>query len=384
MEKKCEVRVGRVLAVFGTRPEAIKMCPLVRTLMARRQLQTTVCVSGQHREMLDPVLASFGVTPAFDLRVMKPNQTLADITTAVLLRLDAVLRESMPDLVLVHGDTTTAFAAALSCFYHQIPVGHVEAGLRTYRTDAPYPEEFNRQAIGSIARLHFAPTEAARDNLLREGKAAGSVFVTGNTVIDALRTTVREDYTHPVLAWAQQGRMLLVTAHRRENLGEPMRRIFRAVRRIAEEYPDVRVVCPVHSNPVVRQIAHEELDGCPRIRCTEPLDVVDFHNFLARCTLVLTDSGGIQEEAPALGKPALVLREDTERPEGVRTGNLCVVGTDEKKIHAACARLLDDPVAYARMAHAENPYGDGNACARIADIVEDFLTAQRENAPLNV
>ena len=375
----------KIMLVFGTRPEAIKMCPLVNELKARAdEFETVVTVTGQHREMLDQVLRVFDVTPDHDLAIMKPGQTLFDVTCDVLLKLRAVLEDERPDVVLVHGDTTTSFAAALACFYLQIPVGHVEAGLRTHDIYSPWPEEFNRQAIGSIARLHFAPTEAARDNLLREGKAAGSVFVTGNTVIDALRTTVREDYTHPVLAWAQQGRMLLVTAHRRENLGEPMRRIFRAVRRIAEEYPDVRVVCPVHSNPVVRQIAHEELDGCPRIRCTEPLDVVDFHNFLARCTLVLTDSGGIQEEAPALGKPALVLREDTERPEGVRTGNLCVVGTDEKKIHAACARLLDDPVAYARMAHAENPYGDGNACARIADIVEDFLTAQRENAPLNV
>ena len=359
-----------IMLVFGTRPEAIKMCPLIQELRTRKDIRTLCCVTGQHRQMLDQVLSAFHVTPDYDLAIMKDGQTLFDVTTRVMEELKNVLAEAKPDLVLVHGDTTTTFAAALTCFYMQIPVGHVEAGLRTYQLDSPFPEEFNRQAVGVVAKYHFAPTEQARQNLLRENKTPETIFVTGNTAIDALKTTVRADYQNPELEWAKGSRLILLTAHRRENLGEPMRAIFRAVRRIADEVPDVKVLYPVHMNPTIRALAQEILGGDERIRLISPMDVVDFHNMLARSDLVMTDSGGIQEEAPSLGKPVLVLRDTTERPEGVAAGTLKLVGTDEETIYREAKRLLTDEAAYHRMSVASNPYGDGQACRRIADILE--------------
>ncbi len=360
----------KVIVIFGTRPEAIKMCPLVKELKKRSSLQTVVCVTGQHRSMLHQVLEAFSVTPDYDLDIMKDKQTLFDINTAVLERLKPVLEQEKPDLVLVHGDTSTTFAAALACFYLQIPVGHVEAGLRTGNIYSPYPEEFNRQAVSIISALNFAPTEQAKANLLAEGRGKDNTFVTGNTAIDALKSTVRADYSHPDLDWAKDSRLILITAHRRENLGEPMHAMFRAIRRIIDEHPDVKAIYPIHLNPVVRQAAAEELGGCDRIRMIEPLDVLDFHNFLARSYLVLTDSGGIQEEAPSLGKPVLVMRDTTERPEGIAAGTLKLVGTDEDVIYNSFKRLLCDEDEYTRMSHASNPYGDGHACERIADIIE--------------
>lgn len=360
----------KVMLVFGTRPEAIKMCPLVLELKSRpEQFETVVCVTGQHREMLDQVLRAFQVMPDYDLSIMKEKQTLFDITVNILERIKAVLEEVKPDVVLVHGDTSTTFVTALSCFYLQIPVGHVEAGLRTYNIYSPYPEEFNREAVGIIARYNFAPTSKSRENLLREGKQPDSIFVTGNTAIDALKTTVRENYTHPELEWAADSRLVVITAHRRENLGQPMHNMFRAIRRIMDEHPDVKAVYPIHMNPIVRQEADEELSGCDRIRIIEPLDVLDFHNFLARSYMILTDSGGIQEEAPSLAKPVLVMRDTTERPEGIAAGTLRLVGTDEKVIYHNFKELLEDRAAYDAMAHASNPYGDGFASRRIADIL---------------
>ena len=359
-----------IMLVFGTRPEAIKMCPLIQELRTRKDIRTLCCVTGQHRQMLDQVLSAFHVTPDYDLAIMKDGQTLFDVTTRVMEELKNVLAEAKPDLVLVHGDTTTTFAAALTCFYMQIPVGHVEAGLRTYQLDSPFPEEFNRHAVGVVAKYHFAPTEQARQNLLRENKKPETIFVTGNTAIDALKTTVRADYQNPELEWAKGSRLILLTAHRRENLGEPMRAIFRAVRRIVDEVPDARVLYPVHMNPTIRALAQEILGGDERIRLIPPMDVVDFHNMLARSDLVMTDSGGIQEEAPSLGKPVLVLRDTTERPEGVAAGTLKLVGTDEETIYREAKRLLTDEAAYHRMSVASNPYGDGQACRRIADILE--------------
>ena len=359
-----------IMLVFGTRPEAIKMCPLVNELKTRKGLRTVVCVTGQHRQMLDQVLAAFGVEPDYDLSIMKDKQTLFDITTNILNRIKAVLEEVKPDVVLVHGDTSTTFVTALACFYLQIPVGHVEAGLRTYNIYSPYPEEFNRQAVSIISQYNFAPTARARDNLLHEGKRAETIFVTGNTAIDALQTTVREDYTHPELTWAQGSRLIVITAHRRENLGEPMHHMFRAIRRIMDEHPDVKAIYPIHMNPVVRQAADEELRGCDRIHIIGPLEVLDFHNLLARSYLILTDSGGIQEEAPSLGKPVLVMRDTTERPEGIDAGTLRLVGTNEDVIYRNFKQLLEDKDAYQAMAHASNPYGDGRACRRIADILE--------------
>lgn len=362
MEKK------RVMLVFGTRPEAIKMCPLVNELKGRPdEFETIVCVTGQHREMLDQVLGVFEVVPDYDLHVMKSGQTLFDVTSDVLLKIKSVLEAERPDAVLVHGDTTTSFAAALAAFYLQIPVGHVEAGLRTYDLYSPWPEEFNRQAVDVISQWYFAPTETSKRNLLDEGKAAERIFVTGNTGIDALRHTVRDDYSHPDLDWAKGSRLILVTAHRRENLGEPMHRMFRAIRRVMEERPDTKAIYPIHMNPQVRKAAHEELDGFDRLRIIDPLEVVDFHNFMAASHLILTDSGGIQEEAPSLGKPVLVMRDTTERPEGIEAGTLRLVGTGEEKICFEFSRLLDDQAAYAEMSHASNPYGDGHASERIAD-----------------
>lgn len=358
-----------IMIVFGTRPEAIKMCPLVKELKGRKELRTVVCVTGQHRQMLDMVLDAFHVTPDYDLSIMKEKQTLFDVTTGILERIKMVLEEVRPDVVLVHGDTSTTFVTALACFYMQIPVGHVEAGLRTYNIYSPYPEEFNRQAVGIIAKYNFAPTSVSRENLLREGKSADTIFVTGNTAIDALKTTVRENYTHPELEWAAGSRLIMLTAHRRENLGQPMHNMFRAIRRVLEEHPDTKAIYPIHMNPVVRQAAEEELGCCDRVRIIEPLDVLDFHNFLARSYMILTDSGGIQEEAPSLGKPVLVMRDTTERPEGIAAGTLKLVGTSEETIYREFTRLLTDSAAYDAMSKASNPYGDGHACQRIADIL---------------
>lgn len=359
----------KIMMVFGTRPEAIKMCPLVKELKSRDNTKTIVCVTGQHRQMLDQVLDTFDVKPDYDLAVMKERQTLFDITNTILSKIRQVLEVERPDVVLVHGDTSTTFVTALACFYLQIPVGHVEAGLRTYDIYSPYPEEFNRQAVGIISRYHFAPTQMAMQNLTNEGKKADTIYVTGNTAIDALQTTVREDYSHPHLEWAKNSRLIMITAHRRENLGEPMRNMFRAIRRVMDEHPDVKAIYPIHMNPVVRQTADEILSGTDRIRIIEPLDVIDFHNFLSRCYLVLTDSGGIQEEAPSLGKPVLVMRDSTERPEGIAAGTLKLVGTSEEVIYQNFKQLLEDETEYARMSGASNPYGDGKASKRIADIL---------------
>lgn len=356
----------KVMICFGTRPEAIKMCPLVKALARRPEaFETVVCVTGQHREMLRQVLDVFGVEPKYDLAVMEPRQTLFTITEKILASIEPVLDREKPDLVLVHGDTTTSFACALAAFYRQIPVGHVEAGLRTHDIHSPYPEEFNRQAVGLVAKYHFAPTETARDNLLREGKDPAHICVTGNTGIDALKTTVRGDYESELLDWAAGSRLVLLTAHRRENLDGGMRRVFRAIARVAGERPDVKLVFPVHPNPQVQALADEYLRH-ERIRLTPPLDVLDFHNLMARAYLVLTDSGGIQEEASALGKPVLVLRDTTERPEGVAAGTLKLVGTGEREIYDEFLRLLDDRAAYERMSGASNPYGDGTASEKIA------------------
>lgn len=359
----------KVMLVFGTRPEAIKMCPLVNELKKRKELQTVVCVTGQHRQMLDMVLEAFGVTPDYDLSIMKDKQTLFDVTTNILNRIKEVLEKEKPDVVLVHGDTSTTFVTALACFYLQIPVGHVEAGLRTYNIYSPYPEEFNRQAVSIISKFNFAPTELSKQNLLKEGKNADSIYVTGNTAIDALKTTVRENYTHPELEWANGSRLIMITAHRRENLGEPMRHMFKAIRRVMDEHPDVKAIYPIHMNPVVREIANEYLGDDDRIRIIEPLDVLDFHNFLSRSYLILTDSGGIQEEAPSLGKPVLVMRDTTERPEGIAAGTLKLVGTEEETIYKEFSRLLSDKDEYEAMSKASNPYGDGHACERIADVL---------------
>ena len=358
------------MLVFGTRPEAIKMCPLVNELKTRESIRTFVCVTGQHRQMLDQVLEAFHVIPDYDLSIMKDKQTLFDITTNILNGIGKVLDEVKPDVVMVHGDTSTTLVTALACFYKQIPVGHVEAGLRTYDIYSPYPEEFNRQAVGIIAGYNFAPTQIAKENLLREGKKPESIYVTGNTAIDALKTTVRKDYSHPELEWAADSRLIIITAHRRENLGQPMHNMFRAIRRVMDEHPDVKAIYPIHMNPVVRAAADEELRDCDRIRIIDPLEVLDFHNFLARSYMILTDSGGIQEEAPSLGKPVLVMRDTTERPEGIAAGTLKLVGTDEEVIYSNFKELLESREAYQTMAHAVNPYGDGFACKRIADILE--------------
>ena len=363
----------KVMLVFGTRPEAIKMCPLVNELKKREELRTIVCVTGQHRQMLDQVLEAFRVVPDYDLSIMKDKQTLFDVTVNILERIKAVLETEKPDVVLVHGDTSTTFVTALACFYMQIPVGHVEAGLRTYDIYSPYPEEFNRQAVSIIAKYNFAPTELSKANLIREGKDEQSIYITGNTAIDALQTTVREDYSHPELEWASDSRLILITAHRRENQGQPMHNMFRAIRRVMEEHPDVKAIYPIHMNPVVRQAAAEELGDFERIRIIEPLEVLDFHNFLARSYLILTDSGGIQEEAPSLGKPVLVMRDTTERPEGIDAGTLKLTGTNKETIYNEFKRLLTDEEEYMRMSKASNPYGDGFASKRIADILEQSL-----------
>lgn len=360
----------KIMLAFGTRPEAIKMCPLVKELKTRTNIEVIVCVTGQHRQMLDQVLEVFNVVPDYDLSIMKEKQTLFDVTTNILNKIKEVLELEKPDVVLVHGDTSTTFATTLACFYLQIPVGHVEAGLRTYNIYSPYPEEFNRQAVSIVSQYNFAPTENSKMNLIREGKKEESIYVTGNTAIDALKTTVREDYTHPELEWAKDSRLIILTAHRRENLGEPIYQMFRAIKRIVDKYDDVKVIYPIHMNPVVRRAAKEIFEGEDRIHIIEPLDVLDFHNFLANSYLILTDSGGIQEEAPSLGKPVLVMRDTTERPEGIKAGTLKLVGTEEENIYNEFEKLLTDKNEYEKMSKASNPYGDGYACKRIADILE--------------
>ena len=360
----------KIMMVFGTRPEAIKMCPLVNELKSRKETDVLVCVTGQHRQMLDQVLTAFSVKPDYDLSIMKENQTLFDITTSILEKIKDVLEKEKPDIVLVHGDTTSAFVTALACFYMQIPIGHVEAGLRTYNIYSPYPEEFNREAISLISKYNFAPTDMAKENLLNEKKDPESIYVTGNTAIDALKTTVKEDYHNDILDWASDSRLILITAHRRENLGEPMHNMFRAIRRIVDETPDVKAIYPIHMNPVVRQAADEELGGCDRIHIIEPLEVLDFHNFLARSFMILTDSGGIQEEAPGLGKPVLVMRDTTERPEALEAGTVKLVGTNYDMIVNEVSALLDDEKAYEMMSKAVNPYGDGLACGRIVNTLK--------------
>lgn len=361
----------KVMLVFGTRPEAIKMCPLVNELKTRKKIETVVCVTGQHRQMLDQVLTTFNVVPDFDLSIMKDGQTLFDITTTILNRIEMVLEEQKPDVVLVHGDTSTAFVTALACYYCQIPVGHVEAGLRTYNIHSPYPEEFNRQAISILAQYNFAPTQLAAEQLIREGKRPESIYITGNTVIDAMQYTVVEDYSHPELDWVGEDKLIFITAHRRENLGEPMHNMFKAIRRVLEEHLDCKAIYPIHMNPVIRKAAEDELGGCDRIHIIEPIEVIDCHNFEARCFLCLTDSGGIQEEVPAFGRPVLVMRDTTERPEGIAAGTLKLVGTEEESIYKNFKELIEDRDSYKKMACSCNPYGDGFACKRIVDILEN-------------
>ena len=346
------------------------MCPLINEMKTREGLDVIVCVTAQHRQMLDQVLNAFNVIPEYDLNIMKERQTLFDITTNILEAIKEVLVKVRPDVVLVHGDTSTTFATALSCFYLQIPIGHVEAGLRTYNIYSPYPEEFNRQAVGIISTYNFVPTQLAANNLINEGKDPATVFVTGNTVIDAMKHTVKEEYTHPELEWVGNKKLIFITAHRRENLGQPMHHMFRAIRRVLNEHPECRAVYPIHMNPTVRKVAMEELQGCEQIHIIEPLGVLDCHNFEARSFLCLTDSGGIQEECPTYGVPVLVMRDTTERPEGVTAGTLRLVGTDEDCIYRNFTELLESPGAYVSMSRASNPYGDGMASKRIADILE--------------
>ena len=367
---KTKKNIKTVLLVFGTRPEAIKMCPLVKELKKRPLIKTLVCVTGQHRQMLAQVLRAFDVEPDYDLSIMKDMQTLFDITVSVLNGMKDVLEEVRPDMILVHGDTSTTFATALAAYYLQIPVGHVEAGLRTYNIYSPYPEEFNRQAVSIISQYNFAPTKLAAENLIKEGKNPSKIYITGNTVIDAMQHTVKKNYTHPELDWVGNGKLIFITAHRRENLGEPMHRMFRAIRRVLDEHPECKAVYPIHMNPIVRQAAEEELNGCSQIHIIEPIDVFDCHNFEARSFLCLTDSGGIQEECPSYGVPVLVMRDTTERPEGVDAGTLKLVGTDEEMIYSTFKLLLENEDEYNKMFHACNPYGDGHACERIADILE--------------
>lgn len=357
------------MVVFGTRPEAIKMCPVVKELQSRDNIDTIVCVTGQHREMLNQVLITFQINPNYDLSIMKKNQTLFDITIKILKGIKSILELEQPDVVLVHGDTTTTFATALACYYMKINIGHVEAGLRTYNIYSPYPEEFNRQAVRIVTKYHFAPTETAKDNLLKENVNADSIYVTGNTAIDALKTTIKDNYSSDLLEWASNSKIILFTAHRRENIGTPMYNMFKAIKRITDEYKDIKVIYPIHKNPIVRKIAQEVFEDKDQIKIIDPLDVIDFHNIMARSYLVLTDSGGIQEEAPSLGKPVLVMRNTTERPEGVQAGTLKLVGTNEKKIYEALKLLIENHCIYEKMSKATNPYGDGLASKRIVDVL---------------
>ena len=361
----------KVMTIFGTRPEAIKMAPLVKELEKREEIESVVCVTAQHREMLDQVLEVFDIKPDYDLNVMKKGQTLSEVTSRVLLGLEDVILKEKPNLVLVHGDTTTTFSGALAAFYNQVDIGHVEAGLRTWDKYSPFPEEVNRQMVGNLADLHFSPTKVSYNNLISEGKVADNVFITGNTAIDALNTTVNSDYSHEVLDWVGDDKMILLTAHRRENLGEPMENMFKAIKRITEENSDIKVVYPIHLNPKVREIANKVLGDNDRIRLIEPLGVLDFHNFLNQSHIILTDSGGIQEEAPSLGKPVLVLRDTTERPEGVDAGTLKLAGTNEETIYKLIKELLVNESSYLSMSKASNPYGDGTASQQIVDIIID-------------
>lgn len=363
----------KIMIVFGTRPEAIKMCPLVKELKNRKNIETIVCVTGQHREMLDQVLQAFDIVPEFDLSIMKSNQTLFDVTQNILSKMKDTLEQVKPDIVLVHGDTSTTFVTSLAAFYLQIPVGHVEAGLRTYDIYSPFPEEFNRQATGIIARYHFAPTDMSKENLLKEGKDKECIYVTGNTAIDALKTTVKEDYRHEMIDWVGDDKLIMLTAHRRENLGKPLENMFKAIKKIVDEYKDIKVIYPIHMNPLVRQVANDILGNHERIKIIEPLDVIDFHNFLNKSYIILTDSGGIQEEAPSLGKPVLVMRDTTERPEGIAAGTLRLVGTDENTIYENFKELINNEKVYKNMSNASNPYGDGFASKKIADILEMSL-----------
>lgn len=359
----------KVMTVFGTRPEAIKMAPLVKELKSRKEIECIVCVTAQHRQMLDQVLHTFNIVPDYDLDIMKQGQTLSDITSRALKGLEEVIQKVKPNIVLVHGDTTTTFAGALAAYYSQVDVGHVEAGLRTWNKYSPFPEEMNRQMVGVIADMHFAPTENSKNSLLKEGKKIENIFVTGNTAIDALSTTVDQSYKNEILDWIGKDRMILITAHRRENLGEPMRGMFKAIKRIIDEFPDVKAVYPVHLNPKVREVANEVFSDDNKIKLIDPLEVIDFHNFLAKSYLILTDSGGIQEEAPSLGKPVLVLRDTTERPEGITAGTLKLAGTDEETIYKLTKELLENNEEYEKMSKASNPYGDGKASKRIVDAI---------------
>jgi len=364
----------KVMSIFGTRPEAIKMAPLVKELERRKEIESIVCVTAQHREMLDQVLNTFDIKPDYDLNIMKQGQSLADVTTRALVGLEEVIKEVKPDIVLVHGDTTTTFAGALAAFYNQVAIGHVEAGLRTYDKYSPYPEEMNRQMVDRLSDMYFAPTEISKDNLLKENIDESKIYITGNTAIDAMSTTVDENYTHPELDWINAGeRMILLTAHRRENLGEPMRRIFRAIKRVVDEFSDVKVIYPIHMNPKVREVANEVFGDADRVKLIEPLEVFDFHNFQNKSYIILTDSGGIQEEAPSLGKPVLVLRDTTERPEGIKAGTLKLVGTDEDVIYEETKKLLLDKKEYEKMSKASNPYGDGHASERIVDAIIEYF-----------
>lgn len=363
------MRKIKVMTIFGTRPEAIKMAPLVKELKSREEIECCVCVTAQHRKMLDQVLDTFNITPDYDLDIMKEGQTLSDITSKALIGLEKVIKEYKPNIVLVHGDTTTTFAGSLAAYYCQVDVGHVEAGLRTWDKYSPFPEEMNRQMVGVIADMHFAPTKNSKKTLLEEGKKEENIFVTGNTAIDALKTTINKKYNNDILNWVGNNRLILITAHRRENLGEPMREMFKAIKRIVDEFSDVRVIYPVHLNPKVRQVANEILGHDEKIKLIEPLEVIDFHNFMNKAYLILTDSGGIQEEAPSLGKPVLVLRNTTERPEGIEAGTLKLAGTNEEKIYNLTKELLENKEIYNSMSKASNPYGDGNASKKITDII---------------
>lgn len=362
----------KVIVVFGTRPEAIKMCPVVKELKKRAGIECKVCLTGQHKEMLEQVIQVFEIEADYNLNIMQPKQTLSMITTNIIQKMDEVLELEKPDCVLVHGDTSSSFSAALSAFYHHISIGHVEAGLRTYNMQSPYPEEFNRQAVDLISDIYFAPTLFAKKQLLKEGKAENRIFITGNTVIDALKTTVKENYNHKILQWVGNSKLILVTAHRRENIGKPMESIFKAIKRIADENSDIKIVYPIHKNPAVREIAHDIFQEHERIRLIEPLDVSDFHNFMSKSFFIMTDSGGIQEEAPSLGKPVLVMRDTTERPEGVEAGTLKLVGTEEKAIYHQAMELINDKDKYEKMSSASNPYGDGYASKRIVDAMMNF------------
>ncbi|MGO5231833.1 non-hydrolyzing UDP-N-acetylglucosamine 2-epimerase [Thermoguttaceae bacterium LCP21S3_D4] len=363
----------KIMVIFGTRPEAIKMCPVIKELKKQGEIECKVCLTGQHKEMLLQVMNLFKIEADYNLEIMRKNQTLSMILINIMQNLDEIMEREKPDLVLVHGDTSSSFAAGLSAFYHGIPIGHVEAGLRTYNMKSPYPEEFNRQAVDLITDLYFAPTKLARQQLIREGKKRENVFVTGNTVIDALKTTVRKDYQNEIFDWCSDSRVLLLTAHRRENVGKPMENIFEAVKKICLNYPDVKVIYPIHKNPEIRKIAKRIFSDSNQIKVIEPLDVYDFHNFMDKSYFILTDSGGIQEEAPALGKPVLVLRDTTERPEGIEAGTLKLVGTEIESIYQGASKLLEDETTYRKMSNAVNPYGDGLASKRIANIIIDYF-----------